>query len=113
MAFAKKSLRLTRFICLLGIPVVWLIAVGNIAFQYANLKRIADPADNLKLAELLELGNLLGDLMPDTSILYQNLAVTAGHVLGLALLSTAVLAIAISVIDMRNIEAMKRRNRRE
>lgn len=115
MAYPKKSLRFVRFILVLGFPIIWLFAYANIAFQYLSVKnnpdmigKLADSADSLKL----NLSGLFGQ-STDATVVYQTLVINVGHVVGIAILSTALLAIAIAVIDMRNMEAVKRQKRRE
>lgn len=112
MTYPKKSLRFVRFLLVLGLPIIWLIGCANIVFHYLsaknNIVKLGDAADTVTLHLMEYFGQ-----STEATVFYQTLVMNAGMVLGVVFLSTAVLAIAISSIDMRNMEAVKRQRRRE
>jgi len=113
MALQKKSLRIVRFICAIGVPLIWIIAYINIAVKYMTLQNTAGVSEQLESSPTpnIDLGSLFGGLASGELVWQQALVVSAGNIIAMALLATAVLAIALASIDMRNLEAIKRRSR--
>jgi len=106
MGIRKKSLSISRFVFLIGMPIIWLIAFANIAIQYMNMQNIADIAGKVGESGTTDLKSLFGVTSPE-NLAFQAFATNAGYTFALAMISTALLAMAISAIDMRNLQAMR------
>ena len=61
MSYGKKSLFITRFLCLAGLPAIWCIAIINIAFQYINTKKTIALGDSVGPNLKFKLNSLLSD----------------------------------------------------
>lgn len=119
MSAKTDKLRITKLLCRLGILLVWLVAAANIIFYLQS--SVENGADSTASAEV-STGQNLSDLFSvdhlmssDASIQLGNLVISGtifyiAFTVLMALLAIALLAMAIGIIDMRNLQARRSRH---
>lgn len=119
MSTKSNKLGLSKVLCRLGMLLVWLIAAANIMFYLqssqeevvAETGEAAQSTSPIALSDLLTLDHLM---VSDSTIQIAGASINSVHInMGLiilmAILATALLAMAIAIIDLRNIQARRSR----
>lgn len=110
MTTGKPKLLLLRDVFQFGILLVWFMAIANALHTFFTTRQMIVASGELAGAGSEVLGGLANQFFSnDTAIgaMYRTLLLHIGFSICVAIALTAVLAIAIAVIDLRNMVAMK------
>lgn len=119
MSSRSDKLQLSKILCRFGILLAWLLAAANITFYLQSAQKAgtqkADMAENSTSNILSDLVTMNNPVAADAAIEIAGVSINALHInIGLsifmAILATALLAMAIALIDLRNLQARRSRN---
>ena len=117
MSSSLGRLSISKFLCRIGMLLVWVLSAANIAFYVQTIPTgvsdtAVDPStassliDNLPISGAVSADGMLNLFGISVPVLFINMGVC----ILLAILATALLAMAIAMIDMRNVQARRSRH---